>query len=320
MSAAGSVGVPVELQAPDISSLRRGNRGIDYVTTIDSGKTGPHLVINALIHGNEISGPIAILRLLDSGLRPKAGKLTISLANIAAYERFDPSDPTASRFVEEDMNRLWRSERLLSDEPTIESRRARELLPIYEEADFLLDLHSMQTPSPPLMLSTIRDKGKAFARSLGRPASIVADAGHANGTRLIDHGHFADPDHPAAAILLEAGQHWAKPTAEMAFACVLEALRAVGLVTSESIATHMPPLDQPVQRVLEVTRAVTIGEGPFVFAREFHGLETIAEAGTVIGSDNGVPVTTPYDDCVLVMPSRRLQSGLTAVRLARVVG
>ena len=29
----------------------------------------------------------------------------------------------------------------------------------------------------------------------------------------------------------------------------------------------------------------------------------IAKAGTVLGHDDGEPVTTPYDDCVLVMPA-----------------
>jgi hypothetical protein len=31
-------------------------------------------------------------------------------------------------------------------------------------------------------------------------------------------------------------------------------------------------------------------------------------------------VLTPYDDCVLVMPSRRLTRGSTAVRLGRYTG
>jgi len=45
----------------------------------------------------------------------------------------------------------------------------------------------------------------------------------------------------------------------------------------------------------------------------------IAKAGTVLGHDDGEPVTTPYDDCVLVMPSssRPLRPGVTVVRLGR---
>jgi hypothetical protein len=40
----------------------------------------------------------------------------------------------------------------------------------------------------------------------------------------------------------------------------------------------------------------------------------------VIGHDGDRPVRTPYDDCVLVMPSRRLRPGESAVRFGRLVG
>jgi len=75
----------------------------------------------------------------------------------------------------------------------------------------------------------------------------------------------------------------------------------------------------PRQRVIEVTEAVTItGEG-FEFVQDFHGLEVLPQKGTLIGRDNGREVRTPYDDCVLIMPSRRLVKGQTAVRLGHYV-
>ena len=45
----------------------------------------------------------------------------------------------------------------------------------------------------------------------------------------------------------------------------------------------------------------------------------IARQGTLIAHDGDQPIRTPYDDCVLIMPSRRLGPGLTAVRLGRFV-
>jgi hypothetical protein len=39
----------------------------------------------------------------------------------------------------------------------------------------------------------------------------------------------------------------------------------------------------------------------------------------VIAHDGSTPIRTPYDDCILIMPSRRLASGLTAVRLGHFV-
>ncbi len=64
---------PIELEAPDIAPYRAGNTGIDYVTTLDSGRDGPHVMLSALVHGNEICGAIALIscfgRLCD---RPSA--------------------------------------------------------------------------------------------------------------------------------------------------------------------------------------------------------------------------------------------------------
>jgi len=75
----------------------------------------------------------------------------------------------------------------------------------------------------------------------------------------------------------------------------------------------------PRQRVIQVTEAVTITGDKFEFVQNFRGLEVLSPKGTLIGRDNGREVRTPYDDCVLIMPSRRLAKGQTAVRLGRYV-
>ena len=56
----------------------------------------------------------------------------------------------------------------------------------------------------------------------------------------------------------------------------------------------------------------------FSFVAPYTGLAVFENAGTVIGDNDGVPVVTPYDDCVLVMPSvRQARAGVTVVRFAR---
>ena len=95
----------IELKPPDITAYRSGNTGIDFVTTFDSGKSGPHVLVNALTHGNELCGAIALDFLFRQGVRPVRGKLTLCFANVAAYQCFDASRPGASRFVDEDFNR-----------------------------------------------------------------------------------------------------------------------------------------------------------------------------------------------------------------------
>ena len=69
---------------------------------------------------------------------------------------------------------------------------------------------------------------------------------------------------------------------------------------------------------ITVTHRVVARSMDFGFVQDFRGGETIRHAGTVIARDAGESVLTPYDDCVLVMPSvRQLRPGVTTVRLGR---
>ena len=49
----------------------------------------------------------------------------------------------------------------------------------------------------------------------------------------------------------------------------------------------------------------------------FRGGDIVPARNTLIAMDGDAEVRTPYDDCMLVMPSLRAGRGHTAVRLAR---
>ena len=312
----------VELTPPDIEPYRAGNTGVDYVTTFDSGSPGPHVLVTALTHGNEICGAIALDRLFRAEWRPRQGKLTLAFDNIAAYHSFDSRVPTGSRFVDEDFNRLWSPATLDGERQSVELTRARALRPFVDAADFLLDIHSMQYATAPLMLAGTLDRSLALARRVGIPELIMCDAGHAAGPRMRDYGGFGDPASAKTALLIEAGQHWERRAAEVATDVMLRFLIAVGTLSRDDARPlGGPDFDaHPRQRVIEVTQAVTITGESFEFVQDFRGLEELPQKGTLIGRDNGREVRTPYDNCVLIMPSRRLVKGQTAVRLGRYVG
>jgi len=300
----------LEIDAPDISPFRAGNSGIPYVTSFDSGGPGPHVLINALTHGNEICGAIALVELFRSGLRPARGKLTLSFANVEAYRAFDRASPNASRYVDEDFNRLWDRATLEGPRRSSELARARQLRPIFASADFLLDIHSMQYATAPLMLIGLAPKTETFARKLGIPELMVRDAGHVAGSRLRDYGAFADPAAAPVALLVECGQHWERRAAEVAVDTMWRFLAATAVL--ERRFAPAPP-----QRLITVTDVVTIASDDFRFTADYRGLEVIAKAGTLIARDGRQEIRTPYDACVLIMPSRRLGRGQTAVRLGR---
>ena len=311
---------PVNIDPPDISPYREGNTGVDYVITLDSGEPGPHVMLSAIVHGNELCGAITLDYLMRQGVRPTAGKLTLAFMNVAAFESFDADNPTASRYVDEDFNRLWTSDVLGGTRDSVELRRAREVRPILDQVDFLLDIHSMQQDTVPLMMCGPEHKGRQLARDLGSPEHVVSDAGHAAGRRMRDYADLGDASSPRNALLIECGQHWDPASVEVAKDITLRFLAHFQVVDLAFIQEHLAHVPPPIQHLIEVTGPVTIESDNFRFAEDYRGMEVIPETGTVIGWDGESEVRTPYDDCVLIMPSRRLRKGESAVRFGRYLG
>ena len=308
----------IEIAAPDISRYRAGNTGVDYVHVLDSGRPGPSVMVQALTHGNEYCGAIALDFLFRERVAPLEGKLTLAFANVAAFERFDPNAPDRSRCIDQDYNRVWADAVLNGPKDSVELRRARELARFVDAADFLLDLHSMTQRCRPLMLCGLLDKSVELARRVGAPADLMVDAGHASGMRMRDRGGFGEAQSPRVALLVECGQHWERSSADVAIDTTLRFLVATGTIASDWAKSRLPLAAPPAQRVIRVTEAVTAESTNFKFAKQWTGLEVVPRAGTVVATDGERTWKTPYDDCVMVMPSIvHLKPGSTAVRLGR---
>jgi hypothetical protein len=304
MAGAGVAGPRLRLAAPDIAPWLAGNV-LPGVWSFDSGVAGPHLVLMAVVHGNEIAGAIVLDRLLRHEIRPLAGRLTLAFGNLDAFCRFDADDPTASRFLEEDLNRVWGLDMLEGSRRSAELRRARALRPVLDTADVVLDLHSMLWPSDPLWLVGGDTAATRLALSLGAPPLVVSDAGHEAGRRLIDYRR----DAAWRGVLLEAGWHWEPETVtrmEEAARCLMGLL---GLLPAPVTAAGVP-------RFARVTRTVT-ARGDFAFVRPWRGGEVVVERNSLIALDSEEEIRTPHADCLLVMPSLLTLPGNTAVRLAR---
>ncbi|MEO0993575.1 MAG: succinylglutamate desuccinylase, partial [Pseudomonadota bacterium] len=81
---------PVELEAPDISANAPGNTGVPYMWSWAAAAPGPHAMVTALVHGNELCGAIALDWLMRREVRPVRGRLSVGFLNVEAYARFDP--------------------------------------------------------------------------------------------------------------------------------------------------------------------------------------------------------------------------------------
>jgi predicted deacylase len=311
---------PIDVAFPDITAHEASESGIPYLHTFDSGVPGPHVMIQALTHGNEVCGAIVVDAWLTLGLRPRRGRLTLAFANVAAYFSFQRAKPDAARFVDQDMNRVW-TRAVLDDTSRRSSEldRARALRPVIDTVDLLLDLHSMHEKSAPLIVAGPLDKGIDLAVRLGTPATVICDEGHPEGRRMRDYEDFGDPSSARNALLIECGQHWEANAVSVARDVSARFLLLAGVIDEVDVpAGWLAPLPDTMH-VVRVTQPVVATSMDFRFAGPYTGLEIFEKAGTVIGWSDGEPVVTPYDNCMLVMPSlRQLRPGVTVVRLGRV--
>ena len=305
----------VAIAAPDLSPWRTGNCGLPGVMRFTAAEPGPHVALFALTHGNEIAGAIALDKLLRAGVRPTRGTLSFVFHNLDAFDRFDPQTPTASRYCDEDLNRVWAADVLAGPRHSRELRRARALLPFVETVDVLLDLHSMLWPADPIILCGESVRGRELGLAIGTPDLVVADAGHASGRRLIDHARFIAVDGAARAVLVEAGQHWAAETVATSLAAIAGLLLRHNVVAP---CAALPAVVTGASRFAEVTDTIT-ARGDFVFLQAYRGGDVVRRRNTLIALDGTEEIRTRHDNCLLIMPSLRPSRGHTSVRLARFV-
>jgi predicted deacylase len=302
----------LELLPRDLGAYRTGNTGVDYVHRFESGKPGPHVLINALTHGNEFCGMVAATHLLDTGARPKIGTLTVSFANVEAYNSFDAADPLKSRLLVHNLNRIWSREWLEGKETSPELKRAREMRPVVAAADHILDIHSTAQPVEPFWVYPGFERNARAALAVGVPQiHLVMPAGMNTGTPLIQHGRHGQAVHDGVALVAECGQHFLRASGDLATEVTLRFLAHFGLI--EDDPNWAKP--QPARR-FELLSTPVIKTGNVKFARPVVGLESFSK-GELIVTDGDEEVRAPCDACTIFMPARVHIPGRELVYLTR---
>jgi predicted deacylase len=300
----------MQLLPRDLSAYREGNTDIAYVHRFKSDRPGPHVLINALTHGNEFCGMVAATHLLDSGVRPKIGTLTVSFANVAAYESFDTERPFDSRQLVHNLNRVWSPAQLDGSEDSPELRRARELRPVVAAADHILDIHSTAQDVQPFWVYPAFERNAAAASAIGfPPVHLVMPRGLGSGTPLIQHGLHGQADHHGVALVAECGQHFLNRTADVAVEVALDFIAHFGLIDPR-------PRGALPQRRFELLQTCMVKTPGFTFVRPLKGFETFAE-GELIATDGDDVIRAPCNDCTVVMPTRAPIVGREGVYLTR---
>ena len=214
----------IELKPPDITVPGRQYR--DRLRhDIRRRQSGPHVLVCALTHGNEICGAIALDKLFrrdpaaawpaDAGLRQCRG-----------LSGFDPRS-RRSRYVDEDFNRLWLPQ--AGRPPQIGRTEPRP-----RAAAGLGQRRSAARPAFDAVCDAAADAGgvtAALARiGAGRSGAEMDHVRQrpCRRPRMRDYGGFGDPAGSKTALLIECGQHWERRAAQVAIDVMLRFLIATG--------------------------------------------------------------------------------------------
>ena len=288
-----------------------------------ASRPGPHLLVQALTHGNEVCGAIALDWLLATGIRPVRGTLSLVLRQRRRLPTLRPG-----RAVCVALRRRGLQPAVDAGGARRSPRRARTSIARAScgrsttRADYLLDLHSMTDPCPPLAMAGRQRKGVALAqcarharahrrrrrarrrpaaarlRVLRRPGRSAQRAARSNAASTGKRG--AGRRAPGDAALPARISAWP--------------MRRCSHAQLERQPRPGAAGDRSDRRGDDRQRRLRLRDSGARSADRSRAREPLLRATTAAPRS-----ATPHDDCVLIMPTRRPKRGETAVRLGRYI-
>lgn len=268
---------------------------IPGVTVINSGLPGPTVGITVCTHGNEPSGLVAatyIRERIQNETPLLCGRVVLVVNNPGAVENYLRDGERAAhggRFIDADMNRLPADLSSTEDPVPYEVRRAQELVPVWQQFDVGLDIHSTTLPTSPMLvviggtLHTELVKGFPIenvltnidAIQIGKPAPAF-------------YGTLGR----SRAMSVEAGSHTDPASYECARVCVQRLLENLEMLPRTTEA-EVSPLSE-----YEIAGSLILQDDSYEIVREFRTFEPITK-GTVLARGNGADAVMPFDGHVL---------------------
>jgi succinylglutamate desuccinylase len=255
------------------------------------------LLIGFGVHGNEwgtLPAAVALAHHLTAGQVVTHGPVSLLLGNLDALRN-------DTRFVEEDLNRVFSFDQAAQ---SLERRRAVQLRPLLEDADFFLDLHQTQTPTESAFWTfPWSNELAAWARVIGAaPRGLVRAPGgaFAPGRKCLDE---YVRDRGKCGITVEMGEKGASvEQARAAYQAVLRLIHAYdecagGETSPEQLAERMPAIDwyQTVEVLSPPEKTSRLRSGFACFTAVKKG-EVLSQPGQVplIAAQSGVLLFPKY--------------------------
>lgn len=301
----------------DLDPWRRGNAGIPFAFTFDSGRAGPHLLVTCLAHGNEPGGLEAVLKLVDRGLTPLRGRLSLAICNVAAYQGSNGADPYGTRFVEEDFNRVWSDEMLDAPGGSVERARAREIRPLVASADILVDLHATPYEASPYFVLRPGSRAVGLAAAIGVPHTrYLFNQGSAHAPTLANYRQFSDPASRAVGVTLECGLFFAREGVDVALAAIARVLRLNGMIADADFEDLARWSDPRPARDIVVERMEPTLTARMSFLSRPGDFRSFAK-GQVVAFDGGRPIHAPFDGALVLWIKQTFEKDVQAFMWGR---
>ena len=254
------------------------------------GEHDTHIIFSTLIHGNE-TGPLPAflwaINALKYGDVSYGGKITFTLGNPEAAQK-------DQRFLESDLNRMFLNTPL----DTHESRRAKDLMHIFDTADILLDFHQTILPSArPFYICPWTEQAALWARALSlSTAGIDATPPPGPATTRCADDYVALQGKPAITIELgEKGFH--KEAEEVAKKAI------VNCIDIMSALQQNQSLHDLANACAEITLYKTVHREPYandeLLLRSGFVNFAPVKKGEVLSAPNTPIILAPMDGCIL---------------------
>ena len=278
-------------------------------------ESGPLVVAIGGIHGNEPAGVAALERLFDL-LREEPllnpgftfrGELLALRGNLEALR-------AGKRYIDTDLNRIWKFPTAAPASPSVEERELDGLLAAIEHTLrehpaselIMLDLHTTTADGGVFTITSDDRPSLMLAVELGAPV-IKGMLSNLQGTTLsyFRDGRF-DFERPCRALTFEAGTHDDETSVDRALAATVNLLRSVGCVHDDDVSTHHDQLlrsvHQEVPALLELVyvHRLSPAERPaFTMRPGFVNFQPV-RAGTLLADDANGPIAAPCGGYLLM--------------------
>lgn len=273
----------------------------------------PRVAVLWWTHGNEISGINACSRIIDDMISRVLliscwELLVVSWVNEVAMKnnvRWIKSNDGSVL----DMNRFFRPNPPSTD--WYEYERSRELMPIIESADYLLDLHSTSWPSEPYAFA--ENESIRFAEKLWiwHIVSWWWQIQSWDWSEMTDSPLAGDIEsyataHWATGITFESGNHDAPDGEKNAYQIVLNFMVRAWILDER----HYEKISNTTTKI-HMTRVYRWFNDIFTYALDIKSNFMPLKEWTLIWHDGDIRVIAPAD-CILVMPTLDKDSKNTA--------